>query len=90
MLGGITPEPPRPVPAPSRNEPPPWPIPRSPDEPDIEDRDRPPCPIPSDPDIGDKLNEGRAPLIAAEDRGRNESEEPPPDRPGMNPSVRPP
>jgi hypothetical protein len=41
-------------------------------------------------DIDERLNEVLGPLIAAPGRALNESEEPPPIRPGMKPSALPP
>jgi hypothetical protein len=86
MLGGITP----------------GPAPREPIGFDSNDPGPIPRPIPPvigrgptavevmPPVIGERLNEGLEALIPADERGRNESEEPPPIRPGMNPSVLPP
>jgi hypothetical protein len=93
MLGGITPMPP--PPDPNRKELPPKPIPREFIEFDMDDREPVPLPIPPaaedmPPDNDEKIDVGREGLIVAVGRVRNESEEPPPMRPGMNPSVMPP
>jgi hypothetical protein len=87
MLGGITLIPPPPPPDSRRNELPPR-NPAPPGEPDIDDRAPKLRPIP--PAIGERLNEVRDGLIEAIGRDRNESEDPPPMRAGMNPSVMPP
>ena len=99
MLGGITLDlpapdirpmpPPNPVP-PLRRIPPgepkvaigrvPVPMPRA-VPPDIEDMP---------PDSGDRLNDVRFDPIVMEGRDRKASSEPPPMRPGMNPSNMPP
>ena len=87
MLGGITPGPLAP-PAPNRNDPTPGLIPREPSKLGVPDRV--PIPRPMLLDNGDKIKLGRGPLIDEDGRGRNESDDPPPIRPGMNPSVLPP
>ncbi len=87
MLGGITAEPLAP-PVPNRNEPAPGLIPFEPSK--LGMANRVPIPRPISPDSGGKIKLGRGPLIETDGRGRNESDEPPPIRPGMNPSVLPP
>jgi hypothetical protein len=93
MLGGITPMPP--PPDPNRNELTPEPIPRKFIEFVIEDREPTPRPMPPTtedmpPDDGERIDVAREGPIVEVGRDRNESEEPPPIRPGMNPSVMPP
>ena len=93
MLGGITPML-RP-PDPNRKGLPPEPIPREFIGIAIEGREPSPRPMPPatedmPPDNGEKIDGAREVVIVAVGRARNESGEPPPIRPGMNPSVMPP
>ncbi len=89
MVGGITP-----IAAPpvlDRSNPPP----REPVEFAIEDRAPGPRPMPTGPEVippdnGERPNGAREGPIEAVGLGRNDSEEPPPIRPGMKPSVIPP
>ena len=88
-----------PPPDPDRNELPPGP--RPPREPAIDDRPPNPRAVPPNidretpdvedipPDTGERLNDVREGLIVAIGRDLNASGEPPPIRPGMNPSVMP-
>jgi hypothetical protein len=92
-LGGITPMPP--PPDLTRKGVPPRPIPREFQEFDIDDREPVPLPMPlatedMPPGNDEKIDEARETLIVDAGRARNESEEPPPMRPGMKPSVMPP
>jgi hypothetical protein len=86
MLGGVTPGPaPRGPIGFDRNDP--GPIPRP--IPPVIAREPPAVEV-IPPVIGERLNEDLKAFMLADGRGRNESEEPPPIRPGMNPSVIPP